>query len=718
MLRTLVVAALAALTLTSTTTSGAAVAAEPTHSLSVSGTGVGMYPSYDSSVRRYAATTTNDTFPSNASDDVSNQGATVTVSATTSDPGGSVLVDGVPMTGDQVTLSDVAAGQEISVIFVDSSGREADSVYVLPAGFPTLTATVKEPGITAGLVGLTLLQFNTDWPAFSAFVDQNGVPAWTQASHSLPLDLKRQPNGSYSVTRNTTTPGRTGAQIVQMDSKFHETAHFETAGDLTNTDNHDSILEADGSRVLLGYEPNPDTGKTDSVIQEVDPDGNVVFQWDSAALADETVLPTNLDYAHINSVRIINGGEDFLASFRNLSAVLEIARQPHDGFAPGDIVWKLGGRDSTFGFVDDPYSGPCGQHTASQLPDGDIMVFDDGSGPLGGPLCVDPSDPTGAAVSRTQSRVAIWHLDESARTATLVRSFTPVDWYSWFMGSTQYLPATQHVLVGWAAATQAVASEITPDGSSGYRPIWQLVAAPSSNNVTYISYRAQKFEVPDAQAPQVTVATPAAGASYEIGHQVTTDFSCTDAGGSTLQTCGPALPGGLLDTTTPGKHTYRVSATDGAGNITRVTRHYTVGPVVHRPDVMVKSPDGSWTGTKVYGAPASQTTTWPLPPGGKARITFGLANRGNYVDRCLVRGTQATKTIEVSYSFGGRDVTRAVVKGTWRTPATAVGGTQRLQARVHVVKRAPEGTSRALSVRCVSPDGGPKDTARARVTVG
>ncbi len=721
MLRIVVTAALVAMCLSvpsGADARSAPPAAPPSHTLEVSGTGVGMYPAYDPSVRRYAATTAQSSFPSNVSDPTANLGATVTVTATTSDPDGLVLVNGVPATSDEVTLTGVDAGDEISVVFVDSAGREADAVYVLPADFPRLTATIKEPGITPGLVGLTLVEFqDPTMPWFATFVDANGVPAWTRASVTGLLDLKRQPNGSFSVAEPTTTPGRTGYQITELDSRFAPVASHETVG-LTDTDNHDSILQPDGSKVLIAYEVNDVTGRTDSVIQEIDPDGAVAFEWDSSALVGETVTPNQqaTDYAHINSVEIVNGGQDYLGSFRGLSAVLLIARQAHDGFQPGDIVWKLGGRDSSFTFVDDSYHGPCAQHTASQLPNGDIMIFDDGSAAgLGdGPNCVNQSDPDGALLERFQSRVTVYHLDTVAHTATLVRSYEPTGWFSWFMGSAQYLAATGNIMVGWAADTRAVAEEVDADDT----PVWRLVATPSAGNgLTYISYRALKFDVPDTTAPQVAVTVPAEGAAYDHGQRVLTEFTCTDTGGSTLQTCGSALPGRPLDTTTPGAHTMLVTATDGAGNLTTVRRHYTVGPVVHRPDLSVKDPDGSWLGTRVYGHLSAQTAGWRLRRGTPARIAFGITNRGSGPDRCTVEGSRGSAAVRATYLFDGRDVTRAVVAGTWRLPTTQPGDRRLLHLKVWTGGSASRGDARRFVVGCTAPAGGAADRAAARVVV-
>ncbi len=710
---TLVMSALAL----GTPSQAASADAGPDHTLQVTGTGVGMYPTYKASVRRYAATTTEETFPSDVTDNTTNQGASIRVHATTSDPGGTVLVDGVPLVGSHTTLTGLDAGAEVSVIYIDSGGREADSVFLLPADFPTLSTTISESGITPGQVGLTLSQWTANgWPLFDTVLDQNGVPSWVRASHDGGIDLKRQPNGSFSEARPTSTPGLTGSDIVEMNSRFQVIATHHTVG-LSNTDAHDSILEPDGSEVLLAYVPNADTGKIDSVFQEIDPQGNEVLQWDSSALADETVAGTNADYAHINSVQVVDNGQDYLASFRHLSAVLLIAREPHDGYNPGEIIWKLGGRDSSFSFVDDPYDGPCAQHSASMLPNGDVMVFDNGSVTGFGAFCVDQSDPSGPVHDRPQSRLAVWHLDQAAGTATLVRSYAPPSWFGFFMGSAQYLPQTSDILVGWASAVQgtALATELAPDNT----PIWQLEATPSSNGKPYFSYRSLKFDAPDTIDPDVTVTSPGDGASYAYGERVTADFSCTDTGGSSLQTCGSVLPGTTLDTTTPGPHSFTVTAEDGAGNSTTVVRDYAVrSQPSFRPDVSVRRTNGHWLGAGVYGTAASQTAARKIAAGTGVTVPFRLTNSGKRPDRCLVSGTKGTKAVVATYRFDGSDVTRSVLTGTWRTPSTAPGARHVLHLRLHVTDGVHGGIARTFRVRCRSVHWtGVTDAAAVRVTV-
>jgi 6-phosphogluconolactonase (cycloisomerase 2 family) len=82
---------------------------------------------------------------------------------------------------------------------------------------------------------------------------------------------------------------------------------------------------------------------------------------------------------------------------------------------------------------------------------------------------------------------------------------------------------------------------------------------------------------PDTQAPTVDLRTPADGAEYEQGSDVTVDYSCADTGTSGLASCsGDLADGATLDTSTVGTFDFSVTARDRDGNETKVTHSYTV----------------------------------------------------------------------------------------------------------------------------------------------
>jgi len=82
----------------------------------------------------------------------------------------------------------------------------------------------------------------------------------------------------------------------------------------------------------------------------------------------------------------------------------------------------------------------------------------------------------------------------------------------------------------------------------------------------------------DLTAPVVTITTPADEASYGLNETVLAEYSCEDeAGGSGLASCtGDVADGDPIDTSTVGRHTFSVTATDQAGNSATDTHTYTV----------------------------------------------------------------------------------------------------------------------------------------------
>src|SRR6185312_11206833 len=80
----------------------------------------------------------------------------------------------------------------------------------------------------------------------------------------------------------------------------------------------------------------------------------------------------------------------------------------------------------------------------------------------------------------------------------------------------------------------------------------------------------------DAVRPSVTVTRPADGETFPLDKVVKAAFKCTD-NESGMDTCvGTVANGANLDTSTVGDHTFTVTATDLAGNVTVQTVHYQV----------------------------------------------------------------------------------------------------------------------------------------------
>lgn len=652
--------------------------------IEVTGVGVTTWPAFDPQVERYAIDTASDT------------GGAVTVRASTTDPTARITVDGLPLRGGERTVDGLEPGDEVAVLVDGDRGSAVHSFLYLPPQFPVLERDTDGPSLdtpSPGHVLLTLGLWTEPSPFFETAVDANGVPAFV-VSTANSMDLKPAPGGHYSVARGR---AEGGADVVELDEQLREVGRYRTVG-LQHTDGHDAILEEDGTRYLLAYEPNTRTGLTDAVVQHVAADGSVLFEWNSADHVDveaETVVGVDdPDYAHINSVEVMQDG-DLLLSFRHLSSVLKVARTAHDGFAAGEVVWRLGGRASDFTVRDpdgSPDGGPCAQHTAHELPNGDIQVFDNGAWSLN-PLCIDPADPAGDTVARTPTRIAQFRLDETDGSATVVEEQVVGDRYAIFAGSVQPLDGDRS-MIGWASSTEAVASELGPGGEL----LWDLRA---TERPRYFSYRAHKAPVPDATPPDVMTPMPADGATYTVGDRVVPRARCTDRGGSSLHACEVSA----VDTTTPGRRVVTFTATDGAGNTTVVQRDYDVVAPGDRPDALIGFSRRTLVGDDVYGGPARQSVTGPLRRAGRT-VQVRVENDGSAPSRFVLATTGPSRDFRLALSYPD---------GRRRSPVLAPGGTWTVGVTVEPRRSARRGDLAVVRLAARAVDGSTVDTVRARL---
>jgi hypothetical protein len=208
----------------------------------------------------------------------------------------------------------------------------------------------------------------------------------------------------------------------------------------------------------------------DTAVQEYDlSTGKLLFNWDAlqhiSLKESEAQVPasssTPWDAYHLNNVQVLPNGQ-FLVSMRNDWAAYLVDQ------TSGNVVWKLGGKNSTFKFG--PNAGFSWQHDAQLHNDSTVSMFDNGC--CGLTSAGKPIPPTG------QTRGLVLKLDTTAHTATLVSQYTLRNVASGTQGNTQLLP-NGNVMVGFGVAPYF--AEYTKSGS-----ILREVQLPSPD----ITYRA------------------------------------------------------------------------------------------------------------------------------------------------------------------------------------------------------------------------------------
>jgi len=155
---------------------------------------------------------------------------------------------------------------------------------------------------------------------------------------------------------------------------------------LDETPHHDFLILADGRIMYLADVTrtiddsanggNPETPVTGDAIRIWDPESGTTEEvwnaFDHLSIEDRVVWDTErgVRWTHFNSIQISPSGSIVISS-RNRNQVISIDPDFER------IEWLLNGPGSTYQFLD-PADKFYRQHTASELPNGNILVFDNG----------------------------------------------------------------------------------------------------------------------------------------------------------------------------------------------------------------------------------------------------------------------------------------------------------------------------------------------------
>ena len=224
--------------------------------------------------------------------------------------------------------------------------------------------------------------------AYYIFWDETGNIVWyythepkpsVSTGFAGPHAIRQKPDGNLVYVRY-------GCCITEITPLGEVVGGIE-ASDEAGIPHHDFMLLDDGRilylsdmQITLDDSANggdPDTAAVVDVLNIWDPQTGMIEQvwdsrdfWDISDSTQRVIWEPAYRWTHINSVSYGRRGNVILSS-RNRNQIFSLSSDRQS------IEWQLGGPDSDYAFPD-PKDRFYGQHTPSELPNGNILLFDNG----------------------------------------------------------------------------------------------------------------------------------------------------------------------------------------------------------------------------------------------------------------------------------------------------------------------------------------------------
>ncbi len=293
------------------------------------------------------------------------------------------------------------------------------------------------------------------YPGYLLILDQYGTPVYYKYLPYQSGAFALQRNGLVSFLRMDDAVD----QFYLMDHNYEIVDSVSIQG--YELDSHDFMALENGHYLLLGQEVRtidmsaivaggqPNASVKGTVIQEVDADKNVVFEWNSFDHYQITdsysdLTKSSIDFVHGNSLEVDADGNILLIA-RSMNEVTKIDRQT------GDIIWRLGGKNDQFTWADPShkFSFP---HDFKRMANGHYTIFDNGK----------ERDPA-------YSRAVEYVIDQENKTIEMVWEYdADKNVYSPSGGSVLRLKSGNTLVCYGGQVSDPCAREVHPDGTLAF----------------------------------------------------------------------------------------------------------------------------------------------------------------------------------------------------------------------------------------------------------
>ncbi len=242
---------------------------------------------------------------------------------------------------------------------------------------------------------------------YALIVDNDGKIVWYRKFPGAIVDFQKQENGAYTVfSAIADAPqhfyvldnlGNLTQEIFAgngWSAGPHELRLFAARYCLFSVEFRDMNLSA------IGGLPNASVRGTNLEYYRL---GTQPFRWSpldhfqvTDAAPDIPLTDPIVNPWHGNAIEI-DTDDNLIASFRNSDEITKINSRT------GEMIWRWGGKQNQFTFVNDPLNGFSHQHGVRRLRNGNLILFDNGN-----------------LHSPPMSRAVEYKLNEQSKTAELV----------------------------------------------------------------------------------------------------------------------------------------------------------------------------------------------------------------------------------------------------------------------------------------------------------
>lgn len=346
----------------------------------------------------------------------------------------------------------------------------------LPANF-NIPQIVVSNNPSPGLIFYSPEPISEKYGTYAVAIDNYGVPVFYREWPSKAPSFQVVANNQL-IHKNSEDGVYDKNSFLVLNSNY-DIIDTLKVGNGYKTNTHDMLMLPNGNHYMIIYDSqpvgmdtvvsggNPNATVKGFVLQELDPDHNVIFQWrswDHVNITDATHVDLTaqvIDYIHVNAIDTTADG-NVLISCRHFDEIIKIDRNT------GDIIWRFGpkSKNNMFTFNNDTV-GFSYQHDIQQLKNGNLTLFDNGNNHY-----------------VQESRSLEYEIDELNLTASLVWEYgnNPA-LYSSAKGGSRRLN-NGNTIIGWGHHWPIVSTEVNPSGDKE----WEMMLDSAE------SYRTMKFD--------------------------------------------------------------------------------------------------------------------------------------------------------------------------------------------------------------------------------